>query len=184
MIRKLANEPMKYAPFFVTVCVGLSMTASADEESKKELGLRSYLPQPVVGEADSYRHTDEQRARMARSPLQAERFVPYIEHLWSLKRLRAYCVPKNVMPKDVQNLVVEHLALKTDLFQGQDTGFDRISVYVDDDDGRATYVGKASQTQWHRWTYSLNVKRGKDFWVIIATLPNDFMDSEEYRAKH
>jgi hypothetical protein len=54
--------------------------------------------------------------------------------------------------------------------------FDKIYVYVNDDDGRSNYFGEAG-TKWNRWEYSLNIFRGHDHWVIIECLPNDFVDN-------
>lgn len=157
---------------FATLAKGIAQTPEKDP----------YPPQLVAGTSNQYRFTEEQLARMAHTPLDADRFVAYIERRWSLKRVQAYCVPKNVWPEGHQNLVGENVKVQTHLFKGQKTGFDRIWVYVNEDDGRSTYYGETGW-RWHRWIYSLNMDRGKRFWAIIETLPNDFMDSEKYRIK-
>ena len=90
-----------------------------------------------------------------------------------------YCVPANEPPELWQNLVVAKCVLKTDLYPGKVTRFDRIWVYVSEDDGQNTYFEDAG-TNWHRWTYSLNIERGKKYWAIVEELPNDFMDSAKY----
>jgi hypothetical protein len=127
----------------------------------------------------SYRFTEDQLARMASSKLETNRLVVYLEHRWPIERLQAYCVPTNRFPEGYQNLVTEHRVIETDLYKARADGFDRIWVYVDQDDGHATYFEGAG-TDWHRWTYSLNVERDESHWVIIESLPNDFMDSHRY----
>lgn len=165
---------------FVSAVLLLGSTTEGWAQSQPK---DSYLPQLVAGKSNEYRFTDEQLARMARSSLQADRFVDYIEHRWPLERLQTFCVPRNIWPEGAQNLVFENVKVSTDLFKGKKTGFDRIWVYVDQDDGQNTTYSGTTGTNWHRWIYSLNVQRGEKFWVIIETLPNDFMDSERYRVK-
>jgi hypothetical protein len=82
---------------------------------------------------------------MSRTKLGTNRFVAYLEHRWPIKRLRAYCVPKNELPESWQNLVVAKLALETELYAGKVTGFDRIWVYVSEDDGHDTYFEDAGR---------------------------------------
>ena len=78
-----------------------------------------------------------------------------------------------------QNLVALKCPLETDLFKGKVTGFDRIWVYVSEDDGKNTYFEDAGRN-WHRWTYSLHIVQGTKHWAIIEELPNDFMDSAKF----
>lgn len=127
----------------------------------------------------AYRFTEEQLARMARTKLDTNRFLSYVERRWPVERLQAYCVSTNIFPELCQNLVAENCPLDTDLYKGKAGGFDRVSVYVSQDNGRATYFGEAG-TSWHRWVYSLNTQRGSNHWVIIEDLPNDFMDSAKF----
>ena len=127
----------------------------------------------------AYRFTQDQLARMSRTKLETNRVVRYLEDRWPVQRLRAYCVATNTWPEGHQNLVAHNCPVETELQRGKIAGFDRIWVYVDEDDGHSTYVGETG-TKWHRWTYSLNVKRGPNHWAIIEQLPNEFMDSARY----
>jgi hypothetical protein len=127
----------------------------------------------------AYRFTKAQLARMAGTKLETNRFLAYVERRWPIERLQAFCVPANEPPELWQNLVVAKCPLKTDLYQGEATGFDRIWVYVSEDDGNNTYFEDAGRN-WHRWAYSLNIERGRNCWAIIERLPNDFMDSANY----
>jgi hypothetical protein len=107
--------------------------------------------------------------------LETNRLVAYLEQKWPVEHLKAYCTKTNTFPKGYQNLVALRCPIETDLHKGKAYGFDRVWVYVSEDDGRAT--------KWHRWTYSINVNRGKHYWVIIEQLPNDFVDSSRYDPK-
>jgi hypothetical protein len=167
--------------FAALACVSLSCrTHNALEDP--------YVPKVQIIETNdftgkpgiAYRFTEEQLVRMANTKLETNRLVAYLEQRWPIERLQAYCVPINKFPALRQNLVAKNCPVETDLHQGKTEGFDRIWVYVSQDDGHnGTYFGEAG-TEWHRWTYSLNIKRGKTLWVIIEDLPNDFMDSHQY----
>jgi hypothetical protein len=126
----------------------------------------------------AYRFTEEQLARMSRTKLETNRFVSYVNRRWPIERLQAYCVPLNQRPELWQNLVSKNTVLQMDLYKAESTGFDRVWVYVDQDDGKNTYFEEAGRN-WRRWTYSLNVRKGARDWVIIEELPKDFMDSTE-----
>ncbi|HEX5219918.1 MAG TPA: hypothetical protein VFZ59_10145 [Verrucomicrobiae bacterium] len=147
---------------------------------------RAYTPRIRIAETNdftgepgiAYRFTEEQLAHMARTRLETNKFVSYVEKRWPIKRLQAYCVADNTRPPLWQNLVAQP-CVETELFKGKTTGFDKVWVYVGEDDGRNTYFEETG-TRWHRWTYSLNIERAGSQWVIIEQLPNDFMDSPNY----
>jgi len=128
---------------------------------------------PSVREGDGYRFSAAQLERMAKTPLKRDLFVHYIEAKWPLAKIKAFCTPENVFP-DVQNLVGSNEWRDIPLYDGQHD-FDRIFVYVSEDDGKSIYFGTAG-TDWKRWEYSLNIIRGKDQWTVIETLPNDLVD--------
>ena len=126
-----------------------------------------------------YRFSERQLERMARSKLDMNRFIAYIEKRWSLERLEAFCVSSNLWPRGYQNLVAINCPIDAEIHRDKKHRFDRIRVYVSEDDGQGAYVEGAGWN-WHRWQYSLNVNRKRDHWWIIEVLPNDFMDSPEY----
>lgn len=128
----------------------------------------------------AYRFTEEQRTRMAHTNLETNRFLVYLERRWPLKRLQAYCVPAREHSDLWQNLVPVKTVLEADLYQGEVTGFDKVWVYVSQDDGDNTTYFEDAGRNWHRWEYSLNIKKADHYWVIIEQLPNDFMDSPKY----
>jgi len=142
--------------------------------------LRTIETNAFIGKpATAYRFSEEQLARMAGTKLETNRLVVYLEQKWPVERLKAHCSKTNTFPKNYQNLVAIRCPIDTDLYKGRATGFDRVWVYVSEDDGHATYIEEAG-SEWHRWTYSINVTRGKRHWVIIERLPNDFVDSSRY----
>lgn len=159
----------------------------AQNQSNPPASEEKYLPGLRIMETNffsnkpetAYRFSNAQLALMARTKLETNRVVVYVERRWTLERLRAYCVPTNVFPEGSQNLVAYNCPVETEVYKGRSAGFGRIWVYVGEDDGHNTYFGEAG-TRWHRWTYSLNVERGANHWVIIEELPNDFMDSPKY----
>jgi len=131
----------------------------------------------------AYRFTDEQLAQMARTKLETNRFVMYLERRWPVERLQNFCVLTNRFPQGHQNLVAMNCVVDTELHKGAATGFDRVWVYVNEDTGHNTYFEDAG-LRWHRWTYSINVEQGESHWVIIEQLPNDFMDAAKYGLKN
>lgn len=131
----------------------------------------------------SYRFTDEQLARMSATKLDTNRFLAYLKRRWPLKRIQAYCVPANQRPELMQNLVAVHTVVETDLYPATGTGFDRIWVYVSQDDGTNKSYWEDAGRNWHRWQYSLNIDKGAKDWVIGGALPNDFMDSVKYDVR-
>jgi hypothetical protein len=160
--------------------VALTLPSSyAFQKRFNQLG--EYLPS-VNNWNGSHRFSDAQLKRLAETPLDRELFVRYIEAKWPLDKLRAYCTPENLWP-ECQNLVPQNLCFnewEIPLHRDRQHEFDRVYVYVSDDGGKSNYFGSAA-TDWRRWEYSLNVYRGKHYWVIIESLPNDFMDNpDEY----
>ena len=79
-------------------------------------------------------------------------------------------------------MVASRCPVEADLHKGKAHGFDRVWVYVSEDNGRNTYFEETGR-KWHRWTYSVNVESDKRHWVIIEQLPNDFVDSPRYDPK-
>jgi hypothetical protein len=137
--------------------------------------------QGVTNKGVAYRFSAAQLAAMSNTKLDLKRVRAYMERTWPIDRLKAFCVPTNIFPSDYQNLVPVKFAGETDIHNARAAGFDRIWVYLSQDDGKDTeYVGTAG-TDWHRWKYSLNMKRGMTYWVIMGVLPNDFMDSDKYK---
>src|SRR5258708_3578115 len=114
-----------------------------------------------------YCFTQDHLTRMSHTRLDTNRVVRYLEYRWPIQRLSKYCVETNTWPEGHQNLVAHNCTVETDLHRANTGGFDRIWVYVDQDDGHSTNVGEAG-AKWHRWTFSLNVQRGFKHWVIIA----------------
>ena len=142
------------------------LTGCSSQSSSSAQG-DPYTPRLPIAETNdftgkpgmAYRFTEAQLARMTDTKLDTNRFVSYVKRRWPIERLRAYCVLANQRPELAQNLVSEKTVLERDLYQGESTGFDRVWVYVSQDDGTNTYFEDAGRN-WHRWTYSLNVDRG------------------------
>ena len=141
-------------------CLLLSSCSSGDSQ---------YLPS--VGDGDGYRFSEAQLEHMAKTPLKRDLFVRYIQAKWPLEKIKTFCTPENRFP-DVQNLVGQNEWGKIPLYEGQHD-FDRIFVYVSEDDGKSIYH---PATLFRRWEYSLNIIRGKEQWTAIETLPNDLVD--------
>lgn len=133
----------------------------------------------IKREVTVFRFSEAQLARMAHTTLDPQRFVAYVEQKWPLTRLQQFCVASNRFPDGYQNLVAINCPISTNLHKDKPSGFDRIGVYVSEDNGPGTYIEGAGWN-WHRWHYSLNIQRKKTHWVIIENLPNDFMDSAKY----
>ena len=162
----------------------LLVACHAQSQSTPSASEQRYLPALRVTETNvfsgkpetAYRFTSAQLALMGSTKLETNRVVTYVERRWPLERLRTYCVSTNLFPQGYQNLVAYNPPVETEVHKGRSAGLGRIWVYVSEDDGHNTYFGEAG-TKWHRWTYSLNVERGTNHWVIIEQLPNDFMDA-------
>ncbi|MCE5267519.1 MAG: tetratricopeptide repeat protein [Planctomycetaceae bacterium] len=124
--------------------------------------------------------SDAQVKEMAKTSLDHKLFLQYIEIRWPLDKLKIYCTPERRFPDTCQNLVGDTCFPETlTVHAGHHDGFDKISVYACHDegmDGKCSYAGSL-MSDWRRWDYSLNMIRGKDHWVIIESLPNDFMDN-------
>jgi hypothetical protein len=171
--------------FAALVCLSLSCQTRNGPEDPYVPKLQLVETNDFTGKPEvAYRFTEEQLNRMAQTKLETNRLVAYLENRWPIERLQAFCVPTNRFPEMAQNLVAYNCPIETDLYKGKAHGFDRIWVYVSQDDGqdngrKVTYVGEAG-THWHRWECSLNIVRGGSHWVIGVTLPNDFMDSPKY----
>ena len=123
-----------------------------------------------------YHFSEEQFQHMAHTPLDAQKFIRYLEAKWPVDRIRKFCKPTNVGRDDYQNLVPLKLLFETNIHTAVRHEFDDIYVYVSEDDGNdRAYYGEAG-TRWHRWSYSLNIHKSTMGWAIIEHLPNDFMD--------
>ena len=94
---------------------------------------------------------------MSRTNLETNRFAAYLKRRWPIERLQAHCVPANQRPELAQNLVPVKTVLEMDLYQGERTGFDRVWVYVSQDDGKGGTYSEGAGRNWHRWSYSLNI---------------------------
>ncbi|MBS0207735.1 MAG: hypothetical protein JSS27_02160 [Planctomycetes bacterium] len=143
-----------------------------------------YAPE-VKHETDGgvfYTFAPKQAEHMLATPLDRDVLIEYLETRWSLPMLHAWCTPRRRFPDHFQNLVPDRLLFDTfDLAMHDDQPhkFDKIFVYVGEEDWRHTrYFGDAG-VHWYRWSYSLNVLRGDDHWAIIEYLPNDLMDRPE-----
>jgi len=150
-------------------------------------GADTYMYRPAIASVETrgvlkggmnYHFSKKQLKRMKNTPLDPQKFVSYLEGQWPLKRIRAYCRPENKWPEGYQNLVPVKRVLETNIHQGAKHEFDRIYVYVSQDDGKGTVYFSDAGRNWRRWTYSLNIVRANDHWAIIKDLPNDFMDRE------
>ena len=137
-----------------------------------------YVPSIDNGNG-SHRFSESQLKEMAKMPLDRGLFLRYIEAKWPLDRVKTFCVPEHRFPEGEQNLVPDKLCFgewEIPVHKGKQHDFDRIYVYVSEDDGKSNYYGSVTP-DWHQWEYSLNIVRGKDHWAIIESLPNDFMDN-------
>ena len=85
-----------------------------------------------------------------------EGMTKFLEQRWPLEAIKTFCIPERRHNNMYQNLVAGFdgpVVWKGKLYQGIETGFDDISWYANSKNGRAT-------------TYSLNVERGDDFWLL------------------
>ena len=87
----------------------------------------------------AYWFSDAQLARMAQSPLDAARFVAYVENKWTITRLQEHCVSTNRFQRGYQNLVAMERPVDTEIHKGKAHGFDKVWVYVSEDSGKGTY---------------------------------------------
>jgi len=92
-----------------------------------------------------------------------------LEKRWPLASIRRFCINERRHWNGWQNLVTGFhrpgctapATWNGVLYEGQRTGFDKISWYGDACDGTAE-------------TYSLGVKRGNDFWLLEIGSPKSF----------
>jgi hypothetical protein len=126
-----------------------------------------------------YRFSEAQLQRMRKTPLSRDLFLRFIEKKWPPDGLRAFCKPENRWDPNCQNLVSDGLLFgswKIPVHSDKKLEFDRLYVYMCEDDGSSNYYGTAG-TKWKRWEYSLNIEKGTDVWVFIGSLPNDLVDN-------
>jgi len=164
------RERLRHAIAGIVGCVLLASCTKTDTDGSSKYS-------PSIRNGDSYRFSELQLKRMAETHLDRDSFLRYVETKWPISRLKAYCTPENRWPGECQNLVkLNDLFGDIAVHEGKSDRFDRIYVYVCEDDGKNNYYGEAG-TEWKRWEYSLNVCRGQDRWAIIECLPNDFVDN-------
>lgn len=142
--------------------------------------VRSVATNGVFKGSPIYQFSEEQLKHMEATPLDQHKFIRYLEEKWTLDRIRSSCKPANEWRDGLQNLTRADFFFETDIHTTVRHEFDRIYVYVCDYAGsnqpaHALYPGSAG-TDWHRWTYSLNMSKSNAHWAIIEDLPNDFMD--------
>ena len=85
----------------------------------------------------------------------------FIEQRWPLSRIKEHCTPDNRTPSGYQNQVLEQYNYGSLLHEQARHGLGTIFWY-------ATSQGKRN------WTYSVNVQRAGDWWLLeIGTLTSD-----------
>jgi hypothetical protein len=89
-------------------------------------------------------------------------FTKSLEQRWSLEAIRKFCIPERRHDEAYQNLVAMAETWEGQLYSEKKTGFDKIFWYATVKSGRVT-------------TYSLNVSRGDDFW-LLEIVDRDQMD--------
>lgn len=87
-----------------------------------------------------------------------EGFTRLLEQRWSLADVRTFCIPERRHNGGYQNLVAMGEVWKGRLYQGMETGFDRIGWYANIKDG---HIGE----------YSLGAERGRSFWLLEIGSP-------------
>ena len=138
-----------------------------------------YLPSVPCADG-AYVFSDQQKARMAKTPLDRELFVRYVESEWPIEKLYAFCTPERAN-LDLQGLVPHELLFGTweiPIYRGINHGFDKLYVYASGDDGNngfSRYFGEAA-TEWRRWGYAVIIRKDDKEWETDGCLPNDFMD--------
>jgi hypothetical protein len=173
--------------YALVILLSGALTGCETRKGATATGEDPYAPKLKIAETNffsgrpevAYRFTTGQLALMARTKLDTNRFLTYIERRWPVERLASHCAPTNTWLEIWQNLVPVKFLFEVEVHKGKAPAFDRFWVYVGEDDGHNTYFGEAG-TKWHRWSYSLNMRRATDHWAIIEELPNDFMDSAAY----
>jgi hypothetical protein len=82
-----------------------------------------------------------------------EALTKMLERRWPIAAVQEFCIPERRHNNAYQNLVALGDVWRGELYQGVATGFDKIGWYA------TTKEGRADQ-------YSLEVYRGKDFWLL------------------
>jgi hypothetical protein len=80
-------------------------------------------------------------------------FTKSLEERWSLEAIRKFCIPERRHDEAYQNLVAMGETWEGELYADKKTGFDKIFWYATVKNGRVA-------------TYSLNVSRGDDSWLL------------------
>ena len=86
-----------------------------------------------------------------------EALTKILERRWPVAAIQEFCIPERRHNESYQNLVAMGVVWRGNLYQGVPTGFDRIGWYANTKEGRANQ-------------YSLEVSRGKDFWLLEIEL--------------
>jgi hypothetical protein len=81
-----------------------------------------------------------------------------LEQRWSLADIRTFCIPERRHNPAYQNLVAMNEVWKGRLYEGVDTGFDRIGWYANIEQGQIHL-------------YSLEVQRGRSYWLLEIGSP-------------
>jgi hypothetical protein len=76
-----------------------------------------------------------------------------LEIRWPIATIQAYCTPERRHDDQYQNLVMEGIVWKRNLYNHTSSGFDKIAWYANTVNGRAK-------------TFSLGVYRGREYWLL------------------
>jgi hypothetical protein len=85
-----------------------------------------------------------------------EAMTKFLEQRWPLAAVQMFCIPERRHNNMYQNLVAgsdSPIVWEATLYRETLMGFDKIAWYANTKNGRAT-------------TFSLGVKRGKDYWLL------------------
>jgi len=80
-------------------------------------------------------------------------FTKSLEQRWSMEAIRKFCIPERRHDEAYQNLVATGETGEGQLYAGKKTGFGKIFWYATVKNGQVA-------------TYSLNVSREDDFWLL------------------
>ena len=164
-------------------CSPQKPTASqqGDKAGAEKEKIDPYLPAESVDKAGKVKQfTEEQLEKMAKTPLDRDLFILYIEKEWPVEKLSEYTGKYDPAELLDESPVSDTSGLgEMTVHKGKEQGFDSITVVVAEDNGKnKTYEGEGIKG-WKRWSYALTLTRGDDRWFIAATLPNDFMDQSK-----
>jgi hypothetical protein len=178
----------------IAACLIASMFVASCSRTNSD-GLGEYVPS-IRTRDGSYRFSEAQLQRMEKTPLDRTVFLQYLEAQWPVDKLKAFCTPEHRYDERYQNLVPDRMCFNDNrypvhdpkklwgvndyllsLHDGRQLEFDTIHVYVVENRTGTNYDSSLAKT-WRRWTYSLNLYRDEDHWVIIDSLPNDLMDNQ------